>query len=108
MKRVIHGVEIDLEKKSMVYKNTSFDEMDLYRLQVAVKIMELFRYLRENFINTDEQLYLVACVTRELLLGTDGERSDDEAIAMAADSLDIVLISGEVVKFEGNEMSSAS
>lgn len=108
MRRVIHGVEINTDAKTLTFKHQCFDEMDLYRLQVALKIMGLFRYLRENFINTDEQLYLVACVTRELLLGADGECSDDEAIAMAADSLDIVLVSGEVVKFEGNEMSSAS
>lgn len=108
MKRIIHGVEIDTDKKSISFKHAVFDEMDIYRLQVAIKIMNLYEYLQENFINADEQLYLVAVETREVIVGADANYSDDEAIDIACERLGVVLIAKDNVEALDVVLESAS
>jgi len=108
MRRIIHGVEINTEAKTLTFKHTCLDEMDIYRLTVAVKVMGLIEYLAENYINSDAQLYQVALEAREELVGNDATLSDDEAISLACEHLGIVLIAKDNVSRFDNPIETAS
>lgn len=112
MKKIIHGVEVDTNSKQMKFNGITFDEMDVYRLGIAIKVSQLFEYLKEIYSDssTDEELFEIACEVREILVTVDAALSDDEAIAVACNNLGIELVGekGSIVDFDNRVISSVS